>query len=111
MVSVAVALVLPIAVALAWNFLDAAPTLFFYDKVVTLTGMDPSASLSGKTIWITGASSGIGASLVCQVMQAGAGHGKYTIPGLLVRLIGDCTVFVIVSLQPILLIFLAFSPP
>jgi len=32
------------------------------------------ASLKGKTIWVTGASSGIGAELVCKLVEAEAGH-------------------------------------
>ena len=71
-----VAIVLPIFLTLVWNYLDANPTLFLYDAVATWTGRWQHQSLKGKTIWITGASSGIGASMVCQVVEAGAGHGK-----------------------------------
>jgi len=73
---------LPLVIAIVWNVLDANPTLFFYDKLASFTGGWQHESLQGKTIWITGASSGIGKSLACQVMQAGAAHGtvlEYTI--------------------------------
>lgn len=73
-------IVLPVIGAVFWNILDCSPGLFFYDKIMTLTNPKiVASSLEGKTIWITGASSGIGASLVCQVMTAGAGHGKYIV--------------------------------
>ena len=65
---------LPLFVTFVWHNLDASPTLFFYNLLYT-QWMTTSASLVGKTVWITGASSGIGASLVCQVMQHGAEHG------------------------------------
>ena len=68
-------IVLPVLLAVVWNVLDANPTLFVYDKVATLTGDWQLDKLQGKTVWITGASSGIGASMVCQLIQAGAGHG------------------------------------
>jgi hypothetical protein len=77
MVSLLVVL-LPVVAAVIWNVLDCNPSLFVYDKLMTMTGQTPVFSLEGKTIWITGASSGIGASLVCQLMEAKAGHGTYS---------------------------------
>lgn len=68
--------VLPIVAVVAWNVLDASPSLYFYDLFATQTGGWQLHSLEGKSVWITGSSSGIGASLVCEVLQAGASHGK-----------------------------------
>ena len=72
-------IVLPVVVVVAWHILDASPSLYFYDLVATYTGGWQLHSLKGKSVWITGASSGIGASLVCEVLQAGASHGKIKI--------------------------------
>lgn len=66
--------VLPVVFTVLWNALDASPTLFLYDKVASFTGGWQLSALKGKTIWLTGASSGIGASMVCELMEAGAGH-------------------------------------
>lgn len=67
---------LPVVAVVAFNVLDASPSLFFYDLFATYTGGWQLQSLKGKSVWITGASSGIGASLACEVLQAGASHGK-----------------------------------
>ena len=71
--------VFPIVAVVAWNVLDASPCLYFYDLFATHTGGWQLHSLQGKSVWITGASAGIGASLACEVIQAGAGHGKVAI--------------------------------
>ena len=60
--------------AVAWQVLDASPALWIYDgvsrlfPVVDASVLSP-ASLSNETIWITGASSGIGAAVVCELAQ------------------------------------------
>ena len=69
-------IVLPIIGTILWNTMDASPTLFVYDMVASWTGQWQYSSLKGKTVWITGASSGIGASLVCELIQAQVGHGE-----------------------------------
>lgn len=73
-----------------WS-LDANPLLFIYDICITrssiavgIIGNDvesrrifhfqPSTSLDGKTVWITGASSGIGAELALQLSSVGVSH-------------------------------------
>ncbi|KAL3810420.1 hypothetical protein ACHAXA_005628 [Cyclostephanos tholiformis] len=83
-------LLLSVAIPLLWH-LDANPLLYFYDIYVTgcissSYGIDdgpqrrrsfPPGSiptLQGKTVWITGASSGIGAELALQLARAGVGH-------------------------------------
>ena len=75
MISSRILALLPVVAVVVWNMLDASPTLYFYDWFATITGGWQFGSLEGKSIWITGASSGIGASLVCQVMQGGASQG------------------------------------
>ena len=55
-------------VALAWQIMDTSPTLFLYNLVM------PAPRFTGQTIWITGASSGIGAALVCEFARSGARH-------------------------------------
>ena len=56
-------IVAPIALAgvagLALSRLDCDLTLWLYSKL----GRSPAKALKGKVVWITGASSGIGASL------------------------------------------------
>mmetsp|Transcript_4036 Transcript_4036/g.10235 ORF Transcript_4036/g.10235 Transcript_4036/m.10235 type:complete len:409 (-) Transcript_4036:229-1455(-) len=96
-------LVLSVAARFLWSF-DANPLLLIYDVYVTRRsssvsngsiivrtsgddsgGVDDiivsrrnfppgSTPLDGKTIWITGASSGIGAEMALQLAYAGAGH-------------------------------------
>ena len=64
-----------------WNVLDASPLLWIYDILVSINiYLSPSLSSSssgllvGQTIWITGASSGIGAAVVCELAKAQATH-------------------------------------
>jgi hypothetical protein len=61
-------------------FMDANPILFFFDLglslVQPLRHETRFAALRGKIIWVTGASSGIGAELVCHLVAAEAKHGK-----------------------------------
>ena len=81
---------LSVAIPLFWS-LDANFLLLFYDAYLTRSGSSSvvisnsdgiarrafrpgSTPLEGKTIWITGASSGIGAELALQLTTAGAGH-------------------------------------
>lgn len=68
----------PVLLTLVWLFVDANPTLFFFDLGLSLVKSNNSrfASLKGKTIWVTGASSGIGAELVCRLVAAEVEHGK-----------------------------------
>jgi dehydrogenase/reductase SDR family protein 7B len=63
---------LPIVATLVWHVLDANPSLWIYDWVTVGTGTP--TTFHNQTIWVTGASSGIGAELVCQFAQAQAGH-------------------------------------
>ena len=82
-----------------WSHLDANPILFLYDaystnfhstwstpssspsqsleqrrRIIFHHGESSSSTIEGKTIWITGASSGIGAELAIQLAGAGAHH-------------------------------------
>lgn len=63
----------PVIGMLVWNKLDANPTLFFYEWLFP-TNADRIHSLRKQTIWVTGASSGIGASIVCALVEAQAKH-------------------------------------
>ncbi len=83
--------VLSIAIRLLWS-LDANPLLWLYDVYATTSaftvsstpeGLDngmrrifrsDTTSLEGKTVWITGSSSGIGAELAIQLASTGVGH-------------------------------------
>lgn len=82
--------VLSIAIRLFWS-LDANPLLWLYDVYATTAltvssspeGTDngmrrifrsDTTSLEGKTVWITGSSSGIGAELAIQLASTGVGH-------------------------------------
>lgn len=68
---------LPVFLALTWNYLDASPSLFLYDAVQAFIPRDNRFRyLQDKTVWITGASSGIGAELACQIFHSEAKHGK-----------------------------------
>ena len=83
----AIAIVLlSIAARCLWS-LDANPLLLVYDAYLTKTATSTaishgnrrifkagSTALEGKTIWITGSSSGIGAELAIQLASAGVGH-------------------------------------
>jgi short-subunit dehydrogenase len=66
-------LVVPIVLAVFHRVLDASPSLFLYDLMLPSDRRFVSA-YKGKTIWVTGASSGIGAELVCQLVEAEAGR-------------------------------------
>eukprot|EP00977_Amphora_coffeiformis_P027752 scaffold34638_cov161-Amphora_coffeaeformis.AAC.23 len=62
---------LPIVVAaVLWQLLDASPSLALYDLLVPSRPTD----FAQQTIWVTGASSGIGAALVCALVKGGAQH-------------------------------------
>ena len=65
----------PVVLTFVWNCLDASPSLFVLDAMFGGGSSGDGMLLYNKTVWITGASSGIGAALVCEVMQAGATHG------------------------------------
>jgi short-subunit dehydrogenase len=67
-------ILLPVFLTVVWNSLDASPALFVYDAAAAATGKWQHSHLHNRTIWITGASSGIGASMVCLAMQAKAAH-------------------------------------
>mmetsp|Transcript_12969 Transcript_12969/g.20153 ORF Transcript_12969/g.20153 Transcript_12969/m.20153 type:complete len:379 (+) Transcript_12969:129-1265(+) len=85
---VALTVALSVIIKLLWS-LDANPLLLMYDAYLTKTatiaatnacddtrrifGLDATA-LEGKTVWITGSSSGIGAELAIQLASAGVGH-------------------------------------
>jgi len=90
-VGIVVISLLPVLLLVIWTCLDANPTLFLYDcwwmtaaAVASAAAGKGTASagagasyhhhhnLQGKSIWITGASSGIGAAMVCQIIEAGA---------------------------------------
>ena len=64
---------LPIVVTVLWHVLDANPTLFVYDLAI---GNRRYTAFQNKTIWVTGASSGIGAEMVCELVKAQAAQGK-----------------------------------
>ena len=82
--------VLSIVIRLFWSSLDANPLLWLYDvyatrafTILTPEGLDngtrrifrpDKTSLEGKTVWITGSSSGIGAELAIQLASTGVGH-------------------------------------
>ena len=84
----ALTVALSVIIKLLWS-LDANPLLLMYDAYLTKTatiaatnacddtrrifGLDATA-LEGKTVWITGSSSGIGAELAIQLASAGVGH-------------------------------------
>jgi len=75
---------LSIATHFIW-FLDANPLLYFYDIYITIFATHDSVDrrvflpdslpqLENKKIWITGASSGIGAELAIQLSYTGVSH-------------------------------------
>ena len=77
-------ILLSVAVRFLWA-LDASLLLLVYDTYIAGFAHDitndgrrtfppGSTSLEGKTIWITGSSSGIGAELAIQLASAGVGH-------------------------------------
>lgn len=53
--------------------LDASPCLFLFDLILPSTGRF-EASYKDNSIWVTGASAGIGAEIVCQLVEAEAGR-------------------------------------
>ena len=57
--------------AIAFSRMDANPSLFLYEKLF-VTDAHLDKVFQGKTIWITGASSGIGAELSIQLSKHGA---------------------------------------
>ena len=75
---------LSVIIKILWS-LDANVLLLMYDNYLTNTAsigsndkrrifsLD-STALEGKTVWITGSSSGIGAELAIQLSSAGVGH-------------------------------------
>lgn len=68
-------IVLPVLIALLWRVLDANPALFGYDLIVS--NRRRYECFENKTIWVTGASSGIGAELACELVNARASHGAF----------------------------------
>jgi hypothetical protein len=70
-------LLLAASLPLLFFLLDANPSLFLYNLV--LSTVYPTTRrfnrLSGKIIWVTGASSGIGEELVCTLVKAQAQEG------------------------------------
>ena len=72
-------LIVVVIATIGYNVLDAMPSLFVYDiyrKLVTKVTDSSSykrfqhdTMLDNKVVWITGASSGIGAELVCLLLQ------------------------------------------
>lgn len=68
-------IVSPVVIAILWRVLDANPSLFAYDFVVSENRR--YAAFQNKTVWVTGASSGIGAELVCELVKAQAFHGAF----------------------------------
>ena len=63
-------LLISILLAVIWLVVDASWALFLYD-LLTPTKY---RAMRDKTVWVTGASSGIGAELVCRLVSANASH-------------------------------------
>ena len=59
------------AFGLAFSQMDANPALYLHDKIFVNQGF-LDAQFQGKTVWITGASSGIGAQLALELSEHGA---------------------------------------
>lgn len=72
--SVILFMILPILIAIIYHMIDANPMLILYDIILTATTSNRFKAYRGKSVWVTGASSGIGAEFVCQLAEAGAGH-------------------------------------
>lgn len=58
------------ALAVAFSGMDSNPSLFLYDKLF-VSERRLNESFRGKTMWITGASSGIGADLAMKLSRCG----------------------------------------
>ena len=69
-------IVLPVLLVLVWSLLDAQLSLLLFDKLAPSNRHD---ALQTKTVWVTGASSGIGAQLVCDLIKAKTKHGMFTV--------------------------------
>lgn len=62
-----------VVIALLWQFVDANLSLFLYDLLTLRSSTrERFRSMAGKTVWVTGASSGIGAEIVCLLVEAEA---------------------------------------
>lgn len=66
----------PVLIAVLWRVLDANPSLFVYDLLLHSSTSRRYSCLKNKTVWVTGASSGIGAELVCELINAQAAQGE-----------------------------------
>lgn len=69
--------VLPLLVAAIAMVMDASPTLFLYDSILPKRNRFRS-HFRNQTIWVTGASSGIGLELLCLLIEAQTKHGAFS---------------------------------
>lgn len=58
------------AFAVSFSMMDANPSLYLFDKFI-VTDERMKNTFQGKTMWITGASGGIGAEIAIQLSQSG----------------------------------------
>ncbi|CAJ1942730.1 unnamed protein product [Cylindrotheca closterium] len=65
-------LLFPVIFSVGWIQLDANPSLFFHNLIFPVNTNTQRSYLEQKRIWLTGGSSGIGASLVCTLVEAQA---------------------------------------